>query len=254
MKKLIILTTVLFLLIFTQDSFASTTYTSSITRAWQGLLIPAYFDPDTQASDWWKLNSIAQKWTPLIAIANPNSWPWKKKTSSYSQAISSLKNSGWKVIGYVSTSYGSRSLKKVISDINKWNKFYQIDGIFIDEMSNNPTKKELAYYRVLYKYIKKINPQWIIVGNPGTSTDKLFFNYVDIMVTFESDQKDYLSSIWEQNNLQWVPFDAQATLIYGVTDFQSVNSVISTRNSWWIYVTSRTLDSNPWWALEPTLQ
>lgn len=228
------------------------TFASPLPEGWKGLLVPAYFDPIDHASDWIKLNTIAQEWMSLIAIANPNSGPGKRKQTSYESAISSLQQSGGKVVWYIHTSYGSRSLNSVKASIAKWNSLYQIDGIFIDEMSSNPTKKKLAYYADLYAYIKAINPQWIIVWNPGTSTDIQFFDSVDIMVTFESSQEDYFSTMGIQNDLIQVPSVSQASLVYGVTDFSMVNSVANTRNSGWLYFTSRSLESDPWAGLEPS--
>lgn len=38
-----------------------------------GLLVPAYFDPTSSATDWKTLNTTAATGIPLIAIANPNS-------------------------------------------------------------------------------------------------------------------------------------------------------------------------------------
>src|SRR5437867_2765854 len=74
-----------------------------------GILVPAYFYP---GSLWTNMNWAAAR-VPLVAIMNPNSGPDTTQNPDYVAAVSSLRASGAKVIGYVSTSYTARSTNNV---------------------------------------------------------------------------------------------------------------------------------------------
>src|SRR5688572_2010115 len=98
-----------------------------------GILVPAYFGPGAQ---WSALNRAAER-VPLIAIMNPNNGPGAVKNNNYAGAINALKGSKGRVIGYVHTSYTKRAAEEVRRDIDRYYSFYDIDGIFIDEMTND---------------------------------------------------------------------------------------------------------------------
>src|SRR5436190_3744456 len=118
-----------------------------------GLLVPAYFSPGTK---WTALNDAAKR-VPVLAIMNPNNGPGASALSSYASAINSLKQSGGRVIGYVYSSYTARPLADVQADIDRYYSFYNIDGIFVDEVTNDSTAAHLDYYEALYRYIKGKN-------------------------------------------------------------------------------------------------
>src|SRR5947208_3242245 len=95
-----------------------------------GVMVPAYFYP---GSLWSSMNFAATR-VPLVAIMNPNSGPDTTQNPDYVAAVNSLRSAGGKVIGYVSTSYTSRSNNAVQTDIDRYFSFYAMDGIFLDEM------------------------------------------------------------------------------------------------------------------------
>jgi hypothetical protein len=129
-----------------------------------GILFPFYIYPS-------KVNSCDQ-WTPMITalndhpdlpftlIINPDSGPGSGSTpdSQYQDCLPTLRgtmNSNVLLIGYVYTSYGTRSSSDVEADIstyNNWPSSYKPDGIFFDEVPTN-----LSYANTYSSYVDYVN-------------------------------------------------------------------------------------------------
>lgn len=154
------------------------------------IMVPAYFDPSS--SDYWsRLASESAKMPgALYVIANVNSGPGAQFDASYGTVINNMHDSSGKVIGYVHTSYGARSLTAVKADIDAWYSFYpSLDGIFIDEQAN--VSGQEPYYSEIYNYIKQKDSTALVVTNPGTNTIEsyLFYNgkrIADVICIFET--------------------------------------------------------------------
>ena len=211
-----------------------------------GVLVPAYFYP-AQGSAWESLNLAAQR-VPLIAIMNPNNGPATSSNADYSRAVTALRNAGGLVIGYVYSSYTSRASAEVKTDIDRYHSFYTIDGIFVDEMTNDSDASHLAYYEELYHYIKNKRPSYLVVGNPGinTSANYLLRPAADALVTFESSSgyAQYVPDPWTQTG----PAIAFSHLCYAVAAAATMTNYVQlalSRNAGYIYVTDDS-GNNPW--------
>jgi hypothetical protein len=211
-----------------------------------GVLVPAYFYP-AQGSAWDSLNRAAQR-VPLIAIMNPNNGPTTAPIADYSRAVTALRNAGGLVIGYVYSSYTARPVAQVKADIDRYLSFYTIDGIFVDEMTNDPDAAHLAYYAELYSYIKSNRPSYLVVGNPGTKTlaDYLLRPTADLLVTFENNTgyAQYVPDPWTQTR----PATAFSHLCYATAAAETMTNYVdlaARRNAGYIYVTDDS-GSNPW--------
>src|SRR5205814_2638949 len=136
--------------------------------------------------------------------------------ADYTRAVSALRNSGGLVIGYVYSSYTMRAIAEVKTDIDRYNSFYTIDGIFVDEMTNDSDAAHLAYYEELYRYIKGKQPSYLVVGNPGINTlaNYLLRPAADALVTFENNTgyAQYVPDPWTQTQ----PAISFADLCYAV--------------------------------------
>src|SRR5438445_2169527 len=97
-----------------------------------GVLVPAYFYP-APVSAWDSLNLAAQR-VPLTVIMNPSNGPSTSRNADYSRAVTALRNAGGLVIGYVYSSYTTRAIAEVKTDIDRYHSYYTIDGIFVAEM------------------------------------------------------------------------------------------------------------------------
>ncbi len=117
----------------------------------------------------------------VFVIVNVSNGPGEYIDPNFLNAINTLKSRGFKVIGYVFTSYGSGSLEDVKNDMDKWLNFCgseRIDGFFIDEVAEN-----YDYYREVFQHARSKNK--LVILNPQTNINIRFFTIADKIVVFE---------------------------------------------------------------------
>ena len=213
------------------------------------ILVPAYFDPSS--SDYWSRLDIQAAKMPgrLYAIANVNSGPGTQYDASYNTVINNMHTNSGKVIGYVHTSYGARSLTLVKADIDVWYSFYpSLNGIFIDEQDNVAGQE--TYYSQIYSYIKQKDSTALVVTNPGTNTIESYLYYSgkrisDVICIFESNTgfDTWAPASWCGKYSS----DNFYVISYSTTSSQYVNRVnrANSLNIGWIYFTDAG-GSNPY--------
>ena len=85
---------------------------------------------------------------PARSMSRPSSIlraaPAPARDPKYVAVVDNLRRAGGRVFGYVSTQYGNRDLNAVIKDIENIYKFYNINGIFVDEMASG--QETCPYY------------------------------------------------------------------------------------------------------------
>jgi hypothetical protein len=144
-------------------------------------IIPLYSYPvGTYQQEWQRLYNLTTV-NDVFVIVNVSNGPGGYTDSNFLNAITTLKSRGFKVIGYVLTHYGSRSLEDVKNDMDKWLSFYgsqRIDGFFIDEVMEN-----YDYYREVFEHARSRNK--LVILNPGTNINASFFAIADKIVVFE---------------------------------------------------------------------
>ncbi|MBN3723390.1 spherulation-specific family 4 protein [Burkholderia sp. Ac-20379] len=182
---------------------ASLCVTGGVAKA-ADLVVPAYFYPSGSGSTAWNTLATNAATVPLTAIVNPNSGPGTAADPAYTNAIAKVRAAGGKVIAYVHTSYGSRSLSDVTKDINTYLAFYTVDGFFIDEMANDSTAAHVQYYQSLYNYIKGLSPNYQVVNNPGSNIPEIYASLpvADRFVVYEDKQANYAkysAASWQAN-------------------------------------------------------
>jgi hypothetical protein len=214
-----------------------------------GLIVPAYFDPSTDQTDWNRMAAAASQ-IPLIAVMNPNSGPGTSADPSYTAAINVLDGSGGSTLGYVYTNYGYRSLAAVKRDIARYFSWYPIDGIFLDEMATSATKANLKYYAAIRDYIRGLYPAAIIVANPGTSFDSAFATNktADIFID-EEDTQANVNATPQASWTQSFPASMFAEIAVQSINDATVVTALSARNLAWVYSTTLPLNPNPYAAL-----
>ena len=220
-----------------------------------GIMVPAYFDP---SSGYWNPLDYAASRVPLIAIMNPYNGPGASRNQAYVAVLANLHQAGGKVIGYVYSSYASRSLTNVEADIDTYLSFYAVDGFFIDEMTNDQDTNHLAYYAALYSYIKAKDARYSVTGNPGENTrqDYLTKPTVDCLMIFENDHTNYPGF----HPSDWVaqyPAQQFVHIAYDVTNSAAMSNdveLVSTRHAGWIYLTEHGYATLPsYWTNEVQL-
>lgn len=228
--------------------FSSVRTDAHLSKTMMKVLVPAYFS--SSDANWERL--VAQAATmpgQLYAIANLNDGPGVEKDYTFSAVLENMHNNNGRILGYVYTSYGNRTIDLVKSDIDKWYQFYpSIDGIFLDEQPNVPGKE--AYYMEIYNYIKGKNSISLVVTNPGVNTTEsyLFYNgtrIADVICIFDSDsgfeQWEPASWCYKYSSINFY------VLPYNTNESQYVARVdrAKERNVGWIYCTDDN-GNNPW--------
>ncbi|MBS2027020.1 MAG: spherulation-specific family 4 protein [Deltaproteobacteria bacterium] len=212
--------------------------------------MPAYWDPSADPDDWATLTSTASQ-VPLIAIMNPNSGPGSGPDTQYSDAIDAINTAGGSVVGYVHTSYGARPTADVESEIDDYFAWYNVQGIFFDEMANDATSAHLSYYEEIATYVRSNHPGSTIIANPGASFDEAFETnaVADIFV----DEEDVQTNVHAATQAPWeagYPASTFAEMSLQTTgDVAEIAWLVANRHAGWFYATTLDYSPNPYSAL-----
>jgi hypothetical protein len=207
-----------------------------------GSLIPFYIYPTPTAIQPLLDAKSAHPSVPICVILNPNSGVGTFQNPDYVQAITTLRQAGIQVVGYVYTNYNSRPIQEVKTEISQWKAWYQPDGIFLDAMGADPN-----YYLDLSQFIKS-EGMTLSIGNANQNVDTSYLNLVDIVVIANQagfpDLSHYCTWQIDPNTNK----AKSAFLIYNVatlplTLIQQAKEFIG-----WIYLTPDDLP-NPWDSL-----
>lgn len=223
---------------------------SSLQAQAGGLLVPAYFDPETDQTDWNRLIYAAPQ-VSLMVIMNPNSGPGSSMDIFYRNNVRALQSAGGKVLGYVHTSNGRRPLVQVEREIAKYMAWYEVDGIFVDEMASNATPGTLGYYTKLAKFVRNYGSTKRIMANPGTSFSLKFItqNTADIFV----DDEDVMANVMSTPQASWVvrwPATRFAEIsIASHSDGEQAMWLLSHHHVGWVYATTLKLNPDPYASL-----
>ena len=202
----------------------------------QHIAIPAYFGIGPQWDQTVSLGSDSD-----VLIVNVADGPGRQPRPDFRAAIQRARLSGARVVGYVYTQFGARDLQQVKSDIDRFNDWFGVDGVFVDNMGAQLNM--LPYYRELHDYIKS-TPGGFIVANPGVVPDPQYMDIADVLVIFEGSYDSYLT----RAPPDWVheyPPQRFAHLVYD-TDGASMGDAVrlsASRNAGYVYVTDGKL---PW--------
>lgn len=210
---------------------------------------PTWYDPDTYS---WTRVAKAASQVPITAVINPNNGPDSgAPNKDYAKGLDDLRKAGVTLLGYVFTSYGKRNPAEVKSEIDLYDKYYDINGIFFDEAASGADK--LDYYQELYNYIKAKPNLNKVVLNQGTQTDEDYLTRpaADTIVIFEN-----YSKAWEKYQPQ--PYLKRhgakhfSCLIHTVPDAATMKKYIDiavARNIQYLYITDDSPDDrdrDPW--------
>ena len=206
-----------------------------------------------------------------IAIMNPNSGPGTSRDALYTTAIDDCHVRGQRVVGYLTSDYGQRTLSQVYAEIDTYYSLYpKIDGILVDEMVNCDVCVFMngmsvpVYYSRIYSHVKQKSASvGVVVGNPGAAASSNWqvdsTPVADIVVVFEGPRSSYTS--WTPPT--WVlnaPATKLSQIIYAnpAANRASVCGKTRTTNSGFVYVTDGILPNpfNPlasyWPLVAPT--
>lgn len=155
--------------------------------------------------------------TVSLSIINPASGPGPSPDATWHSTTVSAQGAGLKVLGYVHTSYGARPIADCKAEVDSYYSWYDVDGIFFDEVTNTTGATELAYYLALYNYVKAKTSarSKTVVINPGGETDVAYATRADIiMVTEAGSAAEYLG----RSTVAWELSAAPGSLWHVVYD------------------------------------
>ena len=209
-----------------------------------GVMIPLYSYP---GSEWNVVEQakLAHPSVPIVAIINPDNGPGGSQDPNYVAGVNSLRSAGVTVLGYVYTSYAARASASVIADINTYKSWYNVSGIFFDEMSN--VQGNAAYYLALSTYAKSIGFGYT-VGNPGGPVPTSYIGSVDCIVAYENEGLPNISSLASMDTS--FSKNGLAAISYGVDALSTSYTSSASNYVEYIYVTDAGLP-NPYSELPP---
>lgn len=207
------------------------------------MLIPLYAYPSSAT---WAKVAGANLYNNIDVIINPNNGVGTSKDTSFTNGVIQLRAGNLGIYGYVYTSWGGRSLSTVKAEIDNWQLWYGVDGIFLDEADN--TKNKLPYYTDLWNYITAKGMKVIL--NPGAGTIEDYVSVATTNIIYESDPSKALSvPSWFAK----YPASEFGILQYGATveQMRTFVSLAKSKNIGFIYVTDAT--AHFWSSLPPYL-
>src|SRR2546427_109098 len=179
---------------------------------------------------------------PFNVNINPASGPGSGPSTSWTSAITQLKNAGAVVTGYVPTAYGTgRTISNVEGMISSYNQFYpgMLDGIMFDEVSGSCT--QTAFYTTISNYARSLGYNYIR-ANPGSSicqADVPLFNHIAIYESGGYPSESTLSSrtYYPQYSKDVVGF---GTTIYTTSTYDPTWLHMAVKYLKWVYITDQT--------------
>lgn len=140
------------------------------------------------------------------------------------------------MLGYVYTSYGKRATNSILLEIDSYSRWYHVDGVLFDEMSN------AAGYETYYSDLGRVAKSYgckSIFGNPGTMTLSSFIGTVDNLVVYENHGLPSPASL--RSLTMGMNKDNFSYIAHGVSQLDSYSLARTLRFVSYLYVT----EANP---------
>jgi len=167
----------------------------------------------------------------MVAVINPSNGPGGSQNPEYVTGIRNLQNAGVTMLGYVYTNYGERSKSSVESEVSAYKRWYNVNGIMIDEMSN--TQGFESYYFALNGYVKSLGMTYTL-GNPGIVVPTSFMGTLDCLVIYENSGLPLISGLQRDRGHAPPNF---AYISYGVPTLDTAFETASAAQVRWLYIT-----------------
>ena len=120
--------------------------------------------------------------TDIIVVINPSSGPGGSSDSHWEDVVDDLQDEGIDVVGYVATSYAGRSEGDVEDEIDRYYDWYDLDGVFLDEVSTS----DYDYYEDIRDHAEDPSGSQTVVLNPGAPVPESYEDAGDIIIVYEN--------------------------------------------------------------------
>lgn len=209
----------------------------------QKVAVPAYFYAGPQ---WTQLEDARVGFAVMNPDSGPGSGPSSQQYNDYKAQVSTSQSKGILILGYVHTDYGKRAIADVKAEVNKYFKWYGVDGIFFDEASTDASTVG-PYYEPLFSHVKAKEAKSLVVLNPGRQTDEAFMKVCDIVVNFEgpyerTEDLPEANSYNDYDALAWTRDYERSKFchfVYNATQKQMTKAIVLSkeRRAGWVFVT-----------------
>lgn len=206
------------------------------------LAVPAYFGP-WEIEAWERL--LGDR--PDMIVFNPASGPGDKPMAGYQPLLERARQSGTAVLGYVSTGYLSRPLSDCVGDAERYRRWYDVDGIFWDEIPAESARGRLGQLGVLREEALRSgngSPLGRCVFNPGRLIPKSWFSALPntIWVTSEAVATDAASRpvMIGPKRRQWILVHACSSTLR-----TELRNAAAATGIGWFYAAEKSMP-NPW--------
>lgn len=202
------------------------------------VLVPAYFYPSGAGAAAWTALTAGTAANPAVkvtAILNPSDGVFTQVEAPILAAATQFSAAGGRLLGYVYTSYGDRSVAAIKANIDAYFSLYGrglIGGIFLDEMAATPNK--LSVYQELYQYIKAKDPNLRVVGNPGMVPAAGYGAVADVLTVFEGKGSTFQTYDPRTVETDWVytrGSGTQAALVHNVANCAAMQAAVQSAAS-----------------------
>lgn len=187
---------VIFVILLTGMVF-SLSQTAFAAHPSSGVILPLYVSPGNAWHDVIQ-EKIKHHKVPLVVIINPLNGSGHVKNDNYADGIQKMQSRDISVLGYVYTDYGARNSTDIKNEITNYKNWYNVNGIFFDQMSNVPGNE--VYYADLTNFVKSLGLTFT-VGNAGVDTQPSYIKTVDNIVIYENNTLPSISYLagWHKN-------------------------------------------------------
>jgi hypothetical protein len=149
------------------------------------LIVPAYIYPSGDGRREWQRLLDAASRAEIVVIANPNSGPGEDRNFEYDTIFTEAARRGVRVVGYVSTNFGTRPQEDIKKDVDTWLNLYpRIRGFFFDQQ---PREGQYApQFAELRAYARGKLKDALVITNPGIPCDEAYLarNVSDVTCIF----------------------------------------------------------------------
>ncbi len=146
------------------------------------LVVPAYFGP-------WERHHWAMLFDarPSVVVINPASGPGREPGPGYGPLVEQFQRYGTTVLGYVTTSWLTRSIPECSADAVAYVDSYGADGVLYDEIPAEPSAQEQLVN------LAAVSPH-TFVFNPGRQIPSEFRRAIPAAtwVSFEGTARQYI--------------------------------------------------------------
>ena len=150
------------------------------------LLVPLYVYPGTDPGAW---DAVAARADEVAwVVFNPASGPGDAPQQEFAGAAAKLREAGIPLLGYVDTDYGARRHREVVEDVERYQDWYPVDGVFLDQAGSGTAL--LPYYRRLAIASRSLEARHVVL-NPGVHPDPGYAGIADVLITFEGAWETY---------------------------------------------------------------